>query len=114
MLPIYAARDQDFEGDFAKVKCAACRAVTPGALLSSAAKVLDLKGRLRCGGSGREGRAVVSIAWGRGATGGTVFGPLSPPLNLGRISTPAQAGIVPQSLLRLRRCGPGRCAGAGL
>jgi hypothetical protein len=31
--------------------------------LSPAAKVLDLKGRLRCRGCGRKGRAVVSIKW---------------------------------------------------
>jgi hypothetical protein len=41
--------------------------LTPEALLrvglSAAAKVLDLKGRLRCRGCGRKGRAVVSIQW---------------------------------------------------
>jgi hypothetical protein len=36
--------------------------------LSPAAKVLDLKDRLRCRGCGRKGRAVVSIKWrGQGA-----------------------------------------------
>ena len=58
-----------------KVDCAACRHVallTSEALLrvglSPAAKVLDLKGRLRCRGCGRKGRAVVSIKWrGHGA-----------------------------------------------
>jgi hypothetical protein len=41
--------------------------LTPEALLrqglSPAAKILDLKGRLRCRGCGRKGRAVVSIKW---------------------------------------------------
>ena len=53
-----------------KVYCAALppRALlTPEALLraglSAAAKVLDFKGRLRCRGGGRKGRAVVSIRW---------------------------------------------------
>jgi hypothetical protein len=46
--------------------------LTPEALvragLSPAAKVLDLKGRFRCRGCGRKGRAVVSIKWrGQGA-----------------------------------------------
>jgi hypothetical protein len=41
--------------------------VQPEALMragmSPAVKVLDLKGRLRCRGCGRKGRAVVSIKW---------------------------------------------------
>ena len=46
--------------------------VQPEALMragmSPAAKVLDLKGRLRCRGCGRKGRAVVSVKWrGQGA-----------------------------------------------
>jgi len=69
--PLYAARIEDLGlGDFVKVDCAACHHVavlTPEALLrvglSPAAKVLDLKGRLRCRGCGRKGRAVVSIKW---------------------------------------------------
>jgi ribosomal protein S27E len=69
MLPLYAARIEDLgSGDFVKVDCAACHHVallTPEALLrvglSSAAKVLDLKGRLRCRGCGSKGRSVVSI-----------------------------------------------------
>ena len=73
MLPFYAARIEDLGlGDFVKVDCAACHNVallTPGALmrmgLSPAAKVLDLKARLRCRGCGRKGRAVVSIEWRR-------------------------------------------------
>jgi hypothetical protein len=79
MMPLfYAARIEDLgRGDFVKVDCAACYHVallTPEALLriglSPAAKVLDLKGRLRCRGCERKGRAVVSIkmagagAWG--------------------------------------------------
>ena len=59
-------------GDFVKVDCAACHhlaLLTPAALLrvglSPAAKVLDLKGKLRCRGCGRKGRAVVSIKWRR-------------------------------------------------
>jgi hypothetical protein len=71
MLPLYAARIEDpGRGDFVKVDCAACHHVallTPEALvkigLSPTAKVLDLKGRLRCRGCGRKGRAVVSIKW---------------------------------------------------
>ena len=75
MLPLYAARIEDLgPGEFMKVDCAACQHVallTPEALLrvglSPAAKVLDLKTRLRCRGCGR-GRAVVSIKWrGQGA-----------------------------------------------
>jgi hypothetical protein len=46
--------------------------LTPEALLrvglSPAAKVLDLRGRLRCRGCRRKGRAVVSVKWrGQGA-----------------------------------------------
>jgi hypothetical protein len=76
MLPLYAARIEDFgRGDFVKVDCAACHHVallTPEALLRAglgpAAKVLELKGRLRCRGCGVKGRAVVSVKWrGRGA-----------------------------------------------
>ena len=71
MLPLYAARIEDLRlGDFVKVDCAACDHVallTPEALrkagLSPAAKVLDLKGRLRCRGCGMKGLAVVSIKW---------------------------------------------------
>jgi ribosomal protein S27E len=63
MLPLYAARIEDLgPGEFVKVDCAACHHVallTPEALprvgLSPAAKVLDLKGRLRCRGCGRKG-----------------------------------------------------------
>jgi len=65
------ARIEDLgRGDFVKVDCAACHHVallTPEALLRAglnpAAKVLDLKGRLRCRGCGRKGRAEVSIKW---------------------------------------------------
>jgi hypothetical protein len=71
MLPFYAVRIEDLgSGDFVKVDCATCHHVallTAEALLraglSPAAKVLDLKGRLRCRGCGRKGRAVVSIKW---------------------------------------------------
>jgi ribosomal protein S27E len=73
MLPLYAARIEDFgRGDFVKVDCAACHHVallTPEALLrlgvGPASKVLDLKWRLRCRGCGVKGRAVVSIKWRR-------------------------------------------------
>jgi hypothetical protein len=59
----------------AEVYCAARHQVallTPEALLrvglSPAAKVLDLRGRLRCRGCRRKGRAVVSVKWrGQGA-----------------------------------------------
>jgi hypothetical protein len=69
--PLYAARIEDLgPGDFVKVDCAACHHVallTPETLLraglSPAAKLLDIKGRLRCRGCGRKGRAVVSIRW---------------------------------------------------
>ena len=68
MLPLYAARIEDLgAGDFVKVDCA-CDHVTllaPEGLLraglSPAAKVLDLKGRLRWRRCGRKGRAVVSV-----------------------------------------------------
>jgi hypothetical protein len=68
-LPLHAARIEDLEpGDLVKVDLAACRQVallTREALaragLSPAAKVLDLKVRLRCRGCGRRGRPVVSI-----------------------------------------------------
>jgi hypothetical protein len=71
MLPLDAARIEDLErGDFVKVDCSACHHMAllpPEALLrfglSPAAKVLDLKGRLRCRGCGRKGRAVVSVKW---------------------------------------------------
>ncbi len=71
MLPLYATRIEDFRrGDFVKVDCTVCHHVAllaPEALLrvglSPGAKVLDLKGRLRCRGCGRKGRAVVSIKW---------------------------------------------------
>jgi hypothetical protein len=71
MLASYAARIEDLGlGDFLKVDCAACHHVallTREALLRlglrPAAKVLDLKGRLRCRGCGRKGRAVVSVKW---------------------------------------------------
>jgi hypothetical protein len=76
MLPLYAARLEDLgSGDFVKVDCAACHHVallTAEALLrpglNPAAKVLDLKGRFRCRGCGRKGRAVVSVKW-RGGRG---------------------------------------------
>jgi hypothetical protein len=76
MLPLYAARIEDLgPGDFVTVDCAACHHVallTPEALLGAglrpSAKLLDLKGRLRCRGCGKEGRAVVSVKWrGQGA-----------------------------------------------
>jgi ribosomal protein S27E len=68
MLPLYAARIEDLgQGDFVKVDCAACHHVallTPAFLLclglSPQTKVLDLKGRVRCRGCGKRGRAVVS------------------------------------------------------
>jgi ribosomal protein S27E len=71
MLPLYAARIEDLGlGDFVKINCAACHHVallTSEALLkaglSPTAKLLDLKGRFRCRGCGRKGRAVVSIKW---------------------------------------------------
>jgi hypothetical protein len=71
MLPLYAARIEDLgPGDFVKVDRAACHHVallTPEALLRvglrAAAKLLDLKGRLRCRGCGRKERAVVSVKW---------------------------------------------------
>jgi hypothetical protein len=71
MLHLYAAGIEDLGvGDFVKVDCAAyhhAALLTPEALLrvglSPAAKVLDLKGRLRCRGCGRKWRAVISIKW---------------------------------------------------
>jgi len=72
MLPLYSTRIEDLgSGDFVKIDCAACHHVallTPEALrrvgLSAAAKSSTSKGRLRCRGCGRKGRAVVSIKWG--------------------------------------------------
>jgi hypothetical protein len=63
MLPLYAARIEDLEpGDFLRVDCAACHHVAllspealPKAGLRPATKVLDLIGRLRCRGCGKEG-----------------------------------------------------------
>jgi hypothetical protein len=63
MLPLYAARIEDLgPGDFVKVDCAACHHVallSAEALmrvgLSPGAKVLDLKGRLRCRAAGERG-----------------------------------------------------------
>jgi hypothetical protein len=71
ILPLYATPIEDLRrGDFVKVDCTACHHIallTPEALLrgglSPAAKVLDLKDRLRCRGCGRKARAVVSIKW---------------------------------------------------
>jgi hypothetical protein len=62
MLRLYAARIEDLsQGDFVKVDCAARHHVallTPEALTKAgprpSAKVLDLKGRLRCRGCGRK------------------------------------------------------------
>ena len=76
MIPLYAARIENLgPGDFVKIDYAAC---SHTALLTSAflarlglgprEKVLDLKGRVRCRGCGRRGRAVVSIKWGRDIT----------------------------------------------
>jgi hypothetical protein len=71
MLPLNAARIEDLGlADLVKADCAACHHVallTPEALLRQGlrpvAKVLDLKGRLRCRGCGKKGRAVVSVKW---------------------------------------------------
>ena len=71
MLALYPVHIEDLgSGDFVKVDCAACHHVallTPEPLLRlglrPAAKVLDLKGRLRCRGCGRKGRAAVSVKW---------------------------------------------------
>ncbi len=73
MLPLYLARIEDLgHGDLVQVDCAACHHVallTPDFLLrlglSGQAKVLDLKGRVRCRGCGARGRGVVSIKWRR-------------------------------------------------
>ena len=58
------------EADLVQINCAACHHVTllapefPLRLgLSPQAKVLDLKGRVRCRGCGARERAVVSIKW---------------------------------------------------
>jgi hypothetical protein len=83
MLPLYAARIADLgSGDFVKVDCPACHHVAPlppeallRAGLSPAAKVLDLKGRPRCRGCVRKGRAVVSVKWrGQGARERVILG----------------------------------------
>jgi hypothetical protein len=75
MQPLYLARIEDLgRGDLVLVNCTACHHVallTPDFLLrlglspEAEAKVLDLKGRVRCRGCGARGRAVVSIRWGR-------------------------------------------------
>ena len=73
MQPLYLARIEDLgRGDLVQINCAACHHVallTPDFLLrlglSPQAKVLDLKGRVRCRGCGARGRAVVSIKWRR-------------------------------------------------
>ena len=73
MLPLYLARIEDLgRGDLVRVDCAACdhlALLTPEFLLrlglSPQAKVLDLKLRVRCRGCGAQGRAVVSVRWGR-------------------------------------------------
>jgi len=73
MQPLYLARIEDLgRGDLVQVDCAACHHVallTPDFLLrlglSPQAKVLDLKGRVRCRGCGAKGRALVSVRWGR-------------------------------------------------
>jgi hypothetical protein len=75
MLPLYAARIEDLgPGEFVKVDCAACHHVAllpPEALrrggLSPAAKVLDLKGRLRCRGAGGRGGLWFRSSGGDGA-----------------------------------------------
>ena len=69
MLALYVTRIEHLgQGDFVKIDCAACHPVallTPAALLklglSLAAKVLDLKMRVRCRGCGARGPGVVSI-----------------------------------------------------
>jgi hypothetical protein len=71
MLPLYLAKIEDLgRGDLLKVDCAVCQHVallTPEPLLRAglppSVKVLDLKGRMRCRGCGRKGRAVVSVKW---------------------------------------------------
>jgi hypothetical protein len=73
MQPLYLARIEDLgHGDLVKIDCAACQHVallTPEFLLrlglSPQAKVLDLKGRVRCRGCGARGRAVFSVKWRR-------------------------------------------------
>jgi hypothetical protein len=78
MLPLYAARIEDLgSGDFVKVDCPACRHVAllpPEALLraglSTGAKILDLKGRLRCRGCGAKGGR-----WFRSSGGGRARDP---------------------------------------
>ena len=87
-LPLYAARIEDLgPGDFGKVDCAACRHVALlrqkillKAGLSRSAKVLDLKGSLRCRGCGREERRRM----------GNTSSPL--PLGLARPDRDCQAG----------------------
>ena len=64
MQPLYLARIEDLgRGDLVQ------SIVRPEFLLrlglSPNAKVLDLKGRVRCCGCGARGRAVVSVKWER-------------------------------------------------
>jgi hypothetical protein len=71
MLPLYAARIEDLgPGDFRQGRL---RRLAPGRIADTRgategraeppAKLLDLKGRLRCRGCGRKGRAAVSVKW---------------------------------------------------
>src|SRR5271155_2356100 len=117
MLPLYATRIEDLGiGDFVKIDCAAYHHVallTPEALLrvglSPAAKVLDLKGRLRCRGCGRKGRAVVSmgpelfVAIGspHDAIPGLVFGAAFQGVETSRLTIFTPGGA---SLLAVLRC----------
>ena len=72
MQPLYLARIESLRrGDLVQVDCVACHHVallTPDFLLrlrlSPAAKVLDLKARVRCRGCGARGRALVSVKGG--------------------------------------------------
>ena len=94
MQPLYLARIEDRgRGDLVKVDCAACQHVallTPEFLLrlglSTQAKVLDLKTRVRCRGCGARRRAVVSVEWRREST-----------------RTAAVRGVLPGVLIRARR-----------
>jgi hypothetical protein len=69
MQLLYLVRIEDLgQGDFV-TPCHHVALLTPEALLRGglrpAAKVLDLKARLRCRGCGRKGRGVVSVKWRR-------------------------------------------------
>jgi hypothetical protein len=88
----------------------ACGAADAGRLLkvglSPAAKVLDLKGRFRCRGCGRKGRAIVSVKWRGSARNGQLTDRVLAFLPAGseaRLSGPGGKGAAPDGGTSRRR-----------